>query len=99
MRWQQAGQSRSSHARLALEQRALAAYAPAIAAERAVATDHTVTGDRDRQHVGRDRAGNRAHRPGPPQAARDVAVAHGGAGAALAQGLPDAVLKSGAAQR
>src|SRR4051794_7003007 len=92
-----AGPSPRSSPGLAVEQRALALDAPAIAREIAVGADHAMARDRDGERVGGAGLGDRADGAGRADLARDLGVARGLAGRDLAQRLPDSLLERGAA--
>src|SRR5262245_13451486 len=87
--------SRSAHSdlRLPCEQRAFALDAPTVAGEGAVALDHAVARDRERERVGGASVGNRASRPRLADAARKRSVGHGTSGRNPAQGIPYPPLK------
>src|SRR5260221_14575094 len=86
-----------SGSRLTFEQRPLALDAPAVARERAVVAHDAVAGNGDGDRVGGAGVRHRAHGFRRADALRDLRVARRRAGRDLAQRLPDALLKGGAA--
>src|SRR5258707_7780949 len=86
-----------SGSRFTLEQGALALDAPAVARERAVVAHDAVAGNGDGDRVGGAGVRYRAHGFRHADALRDLRVGHRRPRRNLAQRLPDALLKGGAA--
>src|SRR3989449_9947333 len=91
------GRAAPSGSRFTVEEGTLALDAPAVARERAVVAHDPVAGNGDRDRVRRASLPDGAHGFRRADALRDLRVRHRGAGRDLAQRLPDALLKGGAA--
>src|SRR2546422_861271 len=91
------GRAAPSGSRFTVEEGALALDAPAVARERAVVAHDPVAGNGDRDRVRRASLPDCAHGFRRADALRDLRVRHRGSGRDLAQRLPDALLKGGAA--
>src|SRR5258708_18253902 len=87
----------SSGSRFTVEQGALALDAPAVSRQRTVVAHDPVAGNGDRDRVRRASLRDGAHGFRQADALRDWRVGHRRAGRNLAQRLPDALLKGGAA--
>src|SRR2546426_837315 len=87
----------SSGSRFTIEEGALALDAPAVARKRTVVAHDPVAGDGDRDRVRRASLRDGAHGFRQADALCDLRVGHRRAGRNLAQCLPDALLKGGAA--
>src|SRR5258708_14490988 len=75
------------------DKRLLALYAPAVAAERAIAADDPVAGDDDGDRIGGAGTRHGSGGAGLPDPTREVSIARGGAGRDAAKRFPDLALE------